>query len=361
MLTICPTADYEIYLGKNHLPLEDVLFEPTRKLLEVWGEFGVRGTLFPDICSVWRHRELAVPGYADEFENQIKDAAAAGHDVQLHLHPEWTVAEYRDGSWRFQPHTHALHDLGFAAGDPAGARALIRRGKQYLEGLLGGDDPGYHCVAFRAGGWLIQPEAEVVSALLAEGLRVDATATPGLRLLRRDYAVDFRKVPDRPAWFVHPKTGLALDTGSTDDLLEISIASYRGRFPQLQHVVNQLRLRRRAKAIPEESRGYPVTRLGPRPGFVTRIHNKFTKLSVPRMLETADTHESMLATLRSYLRRYDCRHEDMTVCMSGHPKDTYDYHLLELRKFLDVAKTRYGDIVRFQTISQCAGRLLPGE
>ncbi|MEE9270747.1 MAG: hypothetical protein V3V49_10860 [Candidatus Krumholzibacteria bacterium] len=357
MLTICPTADYEIYLGKNHLPVEEVLFEPTRKLLEVWAEFDIEATLFPDICSVWRHRELSVPGYADVFEAQIKQAAAAGHDVQLHLHPEWRLAEYEDESWRFKPQTHALHDLGFTENDPAGARALIRRGKAYLEDLLSGDNPEYRCVAFRAGGWLLQPEAELVAALLAEGIRADTTVTPGLRMLRTDYTVDFREVPDKPTWFVHPQTGIREDTGSKDDLLVISIASYRGSFSQWHHAINQLRLQRRAKTIPQEIRGYPVTKIGPPPGLFTRIKNKFTKLSVPRMLDMADTHESMLTTLASYLRRYDCRNQDFTVCMSGHPKDTYDYHLVELRKFFEVARTRYEGVVSFQPVSACVDRL----
>lgn len=353
MLTICPTTDYEIYLGKNHLSADEVLFEPARKLLEVWTEFEVKGTLFPDICSVWRHRELGVAGYAEPFESQITQAAADGHDVQLHLHPEWRFAEYGAGDWSFKPHTHSLHDLGFANQDSSGARGLIREGKAYLEKLLRPVKSSYCCVAFRAGGWLLQPEAELVAALLVEGIRVDTTVTPGLRLLRTDYQVDFTRVPDTPTWFISPATGIARDSGGVEDLLEIPIATYRGSFPQWQHVVNQLRLRRRAKTRPQASRGYPYTKVGPKPGVLTRVKNKFKKLSVPRVLDSADTHESMLATLDSYLRRYDCRGNDYTVCMSGHPKDTYDYHLVELRKFFDTVMKRHTGVIRFRPVSAC--------
>jgi hypothetical protein len=60
--------------------------------------------------------------------------------------------------------------------------------------------------------------------------------------------------------------------------------------------------------------------------LLARINNKYRKLTVPRVLDIADTHESMLTTLNSYLRHYDCRGSDVAVCMNGHSEDT-DYHL----------------------------------
>jgi hypothetical protein len=360
MLIVCPTVDYEIYFGRNALSAHDVLFEPTRKLLALWARHNIRATLFPDICSVWRHRELGMNDYVDAFEAQVKQARADGHDVQLHLHPEWRRAEHRDGGWCFQPGTQALHDLGFSRDDPDGAPALIRRGKQYLEALLRPVDPGYQCIAFRAGGWILQPEASLVSALLAEGIRVDATVIPGMKSPRSDYDIDFRRVPDQATWFIDPARGLGTDAQRHEYLLEISIASYRGRFPVGQHVLNQLRLRKRAAATREAPRGYPMTRNQPRAGLITRAANKYRKLMVPRVLDIADTHESMLATLRSYLRHYDCRGGDIAVCMNGHSKDTYDYHLAELERFFETVQRDYRDVVAFQTLEGYVSRAYPG-
>ncbi|MFQ5599745.1 MAG: hypothetical protein ACE5G2_04235 [Candidatus Krumholzibacteriia bacterium] len=351
MLVICPTADYEIYLGKNLLPAEEVLFEPTRKLLDLWGEYDIKSTLFPDICSAWRHRELGMSDYPDTFEAQIQEAARAQHDVQLHLHPEWRFAEHRDGAWFFAPRSGSLHDLGFSTENPQAAPALIRQGREYLEALLRPLNPDYRCIAFRAGGWILQPERELVGVLLSAGIRVDATIIPGLRLLRTDYTVDFRRVPDKPNWYISPTSGLERDSGRPTDLLEVSIASYRGHFPIWQHVANELRLRRRAKARPQKFRGYPIVKVGQKHGPLERIKRKYRKLTIPRMLDIADTCESMLATLTSYLRHYDCRAEEFAVCMNGHPKDTYDHHLDELRRFFDIVASRYSDVVRFETLA----------
>jgi len=360
MLIICPTVDYEIYLGRNALPPNEVLFEPTRKLLALWLEYEIKATFFPDVCSVWRHRELGMGDYADTFEGQIKQSCAEGHGIQLHLHPEWRHAEYQDGDWRFKSKTQALHGLGFSPDDPNGAPRLVRKGKRYLEDLLCPIDPGYRCFVFRAGGWIIQPEGPVVSMLLAEDIRVDATVIPGIKLLRTDYDVDFTRVPDRATWFVDPKRGFCTDSQRHEDLLEISIASYRGSFPIAQHVLNQIRLRKRAAVTNEKLRGYPVTTLGPKLGALKRIGNRYKKIMVPRVLDIADTHESMLATLESYLHHYDCRNSDVAVCMNGHSKDTYDYHLMELRRFFEIVKQDYDGIVAFKTVEGYVSQAFPG-
>jgi hypothetical protein len=353
LLIICPTADYEVYLGRNLLPAEEVLFTPTRKLLAVWEEFGIRATLFADICSAWRHRELDLPEFAARFEAQLQGAAAAGHDVQLHLHPEWLQAQHSGSAWRFTPHTGALHDLGFDPQDPQGAPALIRRGRRYLEDLLAPVRPDYRCMAFRAGGWILQPEAPVIAALRDAGIQVDATVIPGARLLRTDYRIDYRTAPNRTHWHVDPQQGLGVDSERSDDLLEISIAAYRGPWIMLHHALSQIRLRRRARRAPEPLRGSPMVTATHRAGPLQRLQLKYRKLNIPRALDVADSHEAMLATLRWYLSHFDCESRDQIVCMNGHPKDTYDYHLEEARRFFGEVGTRYRDRVRFESIATC--------
>jgi hypothetical protein len=358
VLTICPTADYELYLGCNLLPPEQVLFQPTRGLLAVWEEYGVRGTLFPDVCSAWRHRELHLDDFAARFDQQLCDALVAGHDVQLHLHPEWLSATHTNGAWRFAPRTGSLHDLGFEPQDPAGAPALLRRGRAYLEDLLRPLRPEYRCRVFRAGGWILQPEAQLARALLDAGLRADATVIPGVRLLRTDYRIDFRAVPDRTYWFVSPAAGIGVDSGRREDVLEVAIGSYRGSFRLFHHVLSELRLRRRARRAPEPRRGWPMTKVGPRASPLRRLVGKYRKLTIPRVFDAADTHEAMLATLGSYLRHYDCVGCEHVVCMNGHPKDTYDVHLAELRRFFAAVQRRYSGVVRFEPLAAAAARLL---
>jgi hypothetical protein len=52
---------------------------------------------------------------------------------------------------------------------------MIRKGKQYLETLLRPADPSYRCEVFRAANWAVSPSANVVRALLNNGMRIDTS------------------------------------------------------------------------------------------------------------------------------------------------------------------------------------------
>ena len=41
MLIVCPTIDYEIFLGKNLLSADEILFKPTEKILKLWKDFNI--------------------------------------------------------------------------------------------------------------------------------------------------------------------------------------------------------------------------------------------------------------------------------------------------------------------------------
>ena len=291
--------------------------------------------------------------FATRFEAHCAMRVSAGHDVQLHLHAEWLLRATHDGrDWRFQPHTDRSTIWDSILEIRTGLQRCYGAAKSTSESLLCPFRETYRCIAFRAGGWVLQPRNPSWRRCSKRPAR-RCDIIPGARLLRTDYTIDFRSAPDRTHWFIDPERGLGIDSGRPEDLLEISIAAYRGALRPLHHALSESRLRRRARIRPEPRRGSPLVKLGPRPGPWGRVVQKYRKLTIPRMLDLADTHEAMLATLRWYLRHFDCKALDLAVCMNGHPKDTYDYHLAETRRFLDIVRTRYRDVVRFETIAAC--------
>ena len=80
MLIVCPTIDYEIFLGKNLLSTDEILFKPTEKILKLWKDFNINGTFFPDVCSVWQHKKFGINNYVETFESQMKKAVLAATD-----------------------------------------------------------------------------------------------------------------------------------------------------------------------------------------------------------------------------------------------------------------------------------------
>jgi hypothetical protein len=223
------SADYELFFGENYLPEREVLIEPTEKILKALEEEGIPMTLFADVASVWRYRSLKIESdYVTCFEDQLRGAVRRGHDVQLHLHPHWMTSTFDGKKWHMDESKFKLSDVGYADQkdqDEVSACELIRLGKDYLEELLRRIDASYQCVAFRAGGYGIQPnDRELIGALLAAGFKIDSSIVPGFFFRSNVNQIDFRKIPSRPNYHLGTRHGIYQE--ERQGIFEIPIAAY---------------------------------------------------------------------------------------------------------------------------------------
>src|SRR6266849_1108234 len=100
------THDWELR-GDGSGDIEQIQFAPLRKLLEIYAKVGARTTILPDVMQqlAFRRSESKHPDLkplADSWDERARDAFREGHDVQLHLHPQWRKAEYKDGRWQLE-------------------------------------------------------------------------------------------------------------------------------------------------------------------------------------------------------------------------------------------------------------------
>ena len=186
MTRILYSADYELYLGENFLPENEVLIEPTIALLAACERIRVPLTLFADVACIWRYREEG-----DERSRtppRPSCATRSGGDTTSRYISTRTgcMRAARTGAGRAARHVPRSGTLD----DPA---PLLARAKTYLEELLRPIDPEYSCVAFRAGHYGLQPEHQRVFAALVEtGYEVDSSVVPGLVLRDEMAQVDYR-------------------------------------------------------------------------------------------------------------------------------------------------------------------------
>ena len=79
-------------------------------------------------------------------------------------------------------------------------------------------------MAYRAGGYGLQPHARAVLKALEEtGYLIEASVVPGMRRMTGRYRVDFTSVPARGNWIIGSEGGL--DRESASGLLEVPIPS----------------------------------------------------------------------------------------------------------------------------------------
>lgn len=203
MVNIIVTFDYELFFGENYGSYEKVLFEPTNKLLEILKKNEITSTFFVDVCSINAFKRNNLFEYVDGFEKQIKKMIDSKQDVQLHLHPSWINANYSEGKWEFDNSHYTLHSYGFNEKE-YNAYNVIDDGIEYLTGLCNKHNDDYKCVAFRAGGFSIQPHSEVVTHMRNRGILIDSSVCQDLFCESSTLNYDFRNMPTEINWWLTP-------------------------------------------------------------------------------------------------------------------------------------------------------------
>src|SRR5437660_12692998 len=104
MIYLALTHDWELR-GDGSGDMEQIQFAPLRRLLQIYAKYGARTTILPDVMQQIRFRQLqldhpSLKAPADAWDEHVCAAFRQGHDIQLHLHPQWLNANYEQGRWR---------------------------------------------------------------------------------------------------------------------------------------------------------------------------------------------------------------------------------------------------------------------
>jgi len=357
------TADYEVF-GDGSGDVRSCLIDPTDALLSTMDRHGAGLTIFFEVCEYWAFKEaeadglLSHLGYSPSWlmEEQARRAVAAGHDVQLHLHPQWGGSRYRDGRWWMNFDSWRLPNL---ADDPAGGddslslRGIFRRGKETLETMLRPVDPDYRCVAFRAGAWCIQPEEDILKAMSENNFLIDSTVAPGLHSDDGLNYYDFRGVGSGNAlWKISDSVTNHDPRGA---LFEIPISTMRVAGWRL--FLNKLsrRLSRRSGVrAPQAAGHYPAIRSASLAGEVVRH-----LLPQPVMFDYCTLKASEMEGFVTQAVAEDKQGTIRPLVAIGHPKNLAAID--ELKIFMDICTERYvtRGVIRFSTFREVADMLLP--
>ncbi|MBF0614642.1 MAG: hypothetical protein G8237_01515 [Magnetococcales bacterium] len=345
MIHILYSADYELYLGRITTSEEEVLITPTNALLATCSELDIPLTLFADVACFWRYRELNRPHFPDQAEAQLVQAIRHGHDVQTHLHPHWHHTRIEDRTFLFDP-THYL--AGTCSSDPLERAAWLhdwlQRAREYLTRLLIPHNPHYRCLAFRAGGYGLQPDTEqILHALIQTGYRIDSSIIPGLRLSSPMQQIDFTRVPNQANYWLSPTHGLDQAAPQGEGLWEIPIAACRLP-PGVRWRVRLPEATRQALAIltarpPLPTRGTPCNQPSIHPashsaGRLKQAYWRFRAIFANdfQRLELGTDPDALLACLHHY-RSIHNQQQPIFLSMNIHPKGIHPPHLTALARF----------------------------
>src|SRR4030095_2862721 len=184
------THDWELR-GDGSGDIEEIQFAPMRRLLAIYQKFGARTTFLPDVLQQVRFRSLQeqhneLKDVADAWDEHARAAYADGHDIQLHLHSQWSDVRYENDKWQLNGAWSLLKY------DHNSASQMIGESKRYLEELLQPIDSRYRCVAFRASALALAPSAHLLSLLALLGIEIDVSIAAGFYLHNETLQLDYR-------------------------------------------------------------------------------------------------------------------------------------------------------------------------
>ena len=181
MLHIALVDDWEVRgNGTGHPRV--LQFEPIRRLMDIFERFGVRGSFNVELLqqlTYRQHQDLDpdLRAIADEWDATVQGAYRRGHDIEPHLHTQWSQATYcgslqwkLDGKWSV---------LEYSEDE---IRSMVGTAVRYLEDLLRQVDLGYKCVSYRAGAWCAAPSDSLFPILAEYGFELDQSMVAGICL-----------------------------------------------------------------------------------------------------------------------------------------------------------------------------------
>ncbi len=190
------TLDYEIFFGAQSGVPENCMIEPTNRLLDIVTPYGIKLNLFVDAGYLIKLKEQKEthPQLEEDWQKvtaQIRELAQNGHGIELHIHPHWEDSFFDGQKWKFNTERYKLADFS--------KPEVLEIVTKYTEVLK--EVSNQKPVAFRAGGWSIQPFAHIKEALKQNGVLMDSTVFPKGRHHSENQYYDYSEVEDYTTYY----------------------------------------------------------------------------------------------------------------------------------------------------------------
>lgn len=321
---LCITFDYELFFGENRGTYDEVLFQPTYGLIDALKNRKIAATFFADVCSIPVSQQFGQLSYIDGFTRQLQYMDQSGQDVQLHIHPHWLTSHWDGEKWAFSNEGYRLHWFE----KEGRISQIIADGVGFLNDTLKPIHPEYQCIAYRAGGFSLQPHHEIVKALYDNGIRVDSSVVPQMVIHSDAQIYDYQHKLETMNWHMSDQAEWWQDSKEGKYLVEVPVATV-DKSP-VDFLLKRV-------FTPEKIK----LSLGPKRGTYIPIHTE-PKPRLKAYLEYISDYNliSMDAYAAEFLYDQVKRFKKKTNCQAaaliGHPKLVTQAYIDNLNRFIDL-------------------------
>ena len=188
MKKVILSFDYELFFGERSGTVDNSIIRPTELLLNKLDKINGKATFFVDYLMIkYLEAQPKTTKEARKITTQLQEIVQQGHRIELHIHPHWIDACYNK------------------------------------------------VVAFRAGGWAVQPFSHLHKAFKKANIKIDSSVSCGFRYKGNDSFYDFTHVPDNPVYTFKDDV---LVEDKDGEFVEFPISSYEYTFPM--RIINSI-------------------------------------------------------------------------------------------------------------------------
>ncbi len=348
-------------------------FEPMRRLVKVFKEHGIRGSFNAEVMQqlTYRSQQERFPelkAIADQWEEMVMESFRQGHDIQLHLHPQWMGASYEGrGHWKLGG------DWSILNYPPQQMRTMLVAGKHFLEGLLRSINPEYACVSFRAGSWCAAPSDSLMLILSELGFVFDMSIVAGIRNDTPQVKLDYTRREEPFVPYYPEMTDARRVSRSVEPIVCIPTNSFSGaRFALFRRdfgkansaLLRGVRSRRdgngaASSALSRGHSGDEWTNKGESGaiGLLRRVVKRYL-IGQVHIADVSRLDYAMMRQMMVHIRREAARSglSDVPVILENHTKDIHDFS--DIQRF--VADVAVSPDVKTITLTEIAHGLRDG-
>lgn len=316
------TLDYELFNGPKGGSIQNCLLTPTFELLKILGKYDFRATFFVDVCFLLKMKSL-VTDYPElekdwlAITSQISKLSECGHDVELHIHPNWYRATYSKGFWESRMDDYKLSDLSSDV-----AENLFREGIALLSSLT-----GKQIHAFRAGAYCLQTYKSYPEIFRKYDIFIDSSVFRNRTSKTKNWEwYDYTNIPSDYNYSFSDDVCRKQEEG---DFMEVSIPSYR--MSTIQYLFFKCKSKRIQPALLKGWGDGKTSIGGTLLPWPQRVMNRLTRTFSPH--NVAASIDGTNVSFLDFLYRKELNNGGYFLIM-GHPKLLSPYSINGFDAFL---------------------------
>lgn len=334
-------------MGNGYGNVADLQYLPSLAMMNIMDRYDAKMTFMVDVAHQFVLKEFShIPEVRVQsriWDESVMLMKERGFDVQLHLHPQWLGATYKDGMFYVD---REKWNIGLY--EPAVVDKLVGESVDYLHNLLGKSFPDYSVCAFKAGSWGMQPSEHVLSAMERHGINLIMGVREGI--FSENQGINYVGLEEPRLPYSPAMDDLTRIATTPNNLTMLPLQPYS---PDLLTFGRLIADHYIGKYTTKERNNY--YHLNGVPGSVRGLDPVSDKKNFSMGIKPYQTHLKIGRQPFSYLKasfdsvireldRYDV--ERIPVVIESHTKQ-YHNHYAQIEKLIEYIATKYHDCVEF--------------